>query len=85
MLGGKDYFVDSNRHALFVFNSNLGLAIRSKVADVAIFTHCCELSCEFVRKRDRHWHKFRCFVACKTEHHTLIASSTGIYTHSDIG
>ena len=79
MLAWYNNCVNSYRLIVIIFNSNLSFAVRAKIIKDTVFSYLCKFLCHFVCKRNRHWHKFGCFVTSVTEHHTLVAGTCWIF------
>ena len=67
-----------------ILHSYLGFAVGSQIFDFTVFSYLCQLSCQLMRKRYGHRHKFLCFIACITEHYALISGTARIYSHGYI-
>src|SRR5215472_1030292 len=84
VLRGDDHAVDAVGLAVAVFDGDLGLAIRAKKIAFLVLADFREAMGEAVGELDRHGHQLFGLIASKPEHQALIASATGVDTHSDI-
>ena len=76
MLCGDEHGIDAQRPVLLVvFNGYLRLAVGAQELHLAVLTHLCEPICQAMCQMDRQWHEHIGFVACITEHDTLVARS----------
>ena len=75
MLMAYDNCIDADRFEAFVFDCNLRLCVWTKPLDLSALAEFCGLDKNLVGIHYRSRHKFRSFVACKTEHHALVTSS----------
>ena len=73
MLRGNDDGIHTDRLAVFIFYSDLRLAVRTEIGQFTGFSDFCQTACQTVRQCDRHRQIFRRFVRCIAEHHPLIA------------
>ena len=72
----RDYNgINIYRLAVFIFNSNLCLAIWSQISEFPIFSDFCQSAGKSVSQSNRHRKVFRCFIGSIAEHHSLIASA----------
>ena len=78
MLCRNDDGVDADRFAVFIFDSDLGLAIRTEVRERAVFADFCQAACQAVRQGNRQGHIVVRFVRSIAEHHALVAGTDGV-------
>ena len=67
--------INTYRLIAFILNRNLTFCIRTQKIHYLIFTQVCSIPQNFMRIHNWSRHKFRCFIACKTKHHTLITGT----------
>ena len=75
MLCGNNHGVDSNHAVVIIFYGNLGLSVRTEVAQSSVFPNLCQLQRQHMSQCNRHRHQFFGFVAGKTEHHALVSGA----------
>ena len=102
MLCGQNNSFQAFWSAVFViFHWDLALAVRPQVFQSTVFSHLCQLQCQFMSQRNRIRHIFRRLVCSIAKHHPLIAGTDRldlcighfvffslqslIYTHGNIG
>ena len=73
MLGRDNDRIYSYGLVVVVLYCYLSFSVGSQVGESTVFANLGESFCKLVRKRDRHRHKLGSLVACKSEHHTLVA------------
>ena len=75
VLGRNDDRVNRNGAIVFVFDSDLALAVRAKPTDLVLLAGLGQPVDDPVGKGDRHWHQLGRVVARVAEHEALVAGA----------
>ena len=70
---------------LVIFDSDLRFSVGSEIRERAVLSDLCQLCGELVCQGYRHGHKLRRLIACKAEHHALVAGTLSVNTESYVG
>ena len=76
---------NKNGFDVFSIHGNLGFAVGKQPFDLFTFSKIFQATSQFVNHGNRSWQIFGGFIRCKAVHNSLIARSSGIYPHGDIG
>lgn len=74
----NDDRIDADRFAVFIFDSDLGLAIGTEIGQCAVFADFGQAACQAVCQGNRQRHVVVRFVGSIAEHHALVASADSI-------
>ena len=61
-----------------IFEGDLGLAVGTQVRHLSALSHFSQTLGQTMRKPDGKWHEIWCFVARKSEHHSLVTSTLAV-------
>ena len=78
MLCRNDDGVDADGFAVFIFDSDLSLAIGTEIRQGTVFADLCQAAGQTVCQRNGQRHVVVRFVGSIAEHHALVASADGI-------
>ena len=74
LVGDNDGFY-CNWNIVFIFDGNLSFAVWTQIRQSTVLANFSQTFGKFVCQRNWHWHQLWCIIACKTEHHALVAST----------
>ena len=78
MLCRNDDGVDADRFAVFIFDSDLSLAIGTEIRQCTVFADFCQAAGQAMCQRNGQRHVVVRFVSSIAEHHALVTSADGI-------